>query len=86
MPNVLAGVEFVDLAMEVMAQKLGLPIFWVLTALQRLEDRTREPFPREIAEVPDVAAALDLIRYHELSVQGIRRLRNRAPSRVPCAG
>ena len=35
-PNVLAGVEEVDMSVEVMGQKLGLPIYCAPTALQRL--------------------------------------------------
>ena len=35
-PNVLAGVQNVDMSVEVMGQKLGLPIFCSPTALQRL--------------------------------------------------
>ncbi|MEQ9587927.1 MAG: alpha-hydroxy acid oxidase [Parvibaculaceae bacterium] len=35
-PNVLAGVEDVDLSVEVMGQKLDLPIYCAPTALQRL--------------------------------------------------
>lgn len=35
-PNVLAGVEKVDLSVEVMGQKLDLPIYCAPTALQRL--------------------------------------------------
>ena len=35
-PNVLAGVEEVDMSVEVMGQKLGLPVYCAPTALQRL--------------------------------------------------
>ena len=35
-PNVLAGVENIDMSVEVMGYKLGLPIFCSPTALQRL--------------------------------------------------
>ena len=35
-PNVLAGVENIDMSVEVMGHKLGLPIFCSPTALQRL--------------------------------------------------
>ncbi|MEM7467148.1 MAG: alpha-hydroxy acid oxidase [Pseudomonadota bacterium] len=35
-PNVLAGVESVDMSVEVMGQKLALPIYCAPTALQRL--------------------------------------------------
>ncbi|KZX51283.1 alpha-hydroxy-acid oxidizing enzyme [Halioglobus sp. HI00S01] len=35
-PNVLAGVEHVDMSVEVMGQKLDLPIYCAPTALQRL--------------------------------------------------
>ena len=36
MPNVLAGVEEVDLSVEVMGQRLEMPLFCAPTALQRL--------------------------------------------------
>ena len=35
-PNVLAGVETVDMSVEVMGQKLDMPIYCAPTALQRL--------------------------------------------------
>ena len=35
-PNVLAGVEEVDMSVEVMGQKLDMPIYCAPTALQRL--------------------------------------------------
>ncbi len=35
-PNVLAGVEFVDMSVEVMGHRLGMPIYCAPTALQRL--------------------------------------------------
>ena len=41
-PNVLAGVEDVDMSVEVMGQKLDMPIFCSPTALQRLFHRDGE--------------------------------------------
>ena len=41
-PNVLAGVEDVDMSIEVMGQKLAMPIFCSPTALQRLFHRDGE--------------------------------------------
>ena len=35
-PNVLAGVEEVDMSVEVMGQKLDMPVYCAPTALQRL--------------------------------------------------
>ncbi len=35
-PNVLAGVEDVDLSIEVLGEKLGMPLFFAPTAMQRL--------------------------------------------------
>ena len=35
-PNVLAGVEGIDMSTTVMGQKLAMPLFWPPTALQRL--------------------------------------------------
>lgn len=41
-PNVLAGVEDIDMSVEVMGQKLAMPIFCSPTALQRLFHRDGE--------------------------------------------
>lgn len=41
-PNVLAGVEEIDMSVEVMGQKLAMPIFCSPTALQRLFHRDGE--------------------------------------------
>jgi L-lactate dehydrogenase (cytochrome) len=35
-PNVLAGVESIDMSITVMGQKIGMPLFCAPTALQRL--------------------------------------------------
>jgi L-lactate dehydrogenase (cytochrome) len=35
-PNVLAGVESIDMSMTVMGQKIDMPVFCAPTALQRL--------------------------------------------------
>lgn len=49
-PNVLAGVEQVDMSVEVMGQKLALPIFCSPTALQRLFHRDGERAVARAAE------------------------------------
>ena len=41
-PNVLAGVQNVDMSVQVMGQKLDMPIYCAQTALQRLFHHDRE--------------------------------------------
>jgi len=54
-PNVLRGVEDIDMSVTVMGQKLDVPFFCFPTALQRLFHHTGERA---------VAAAAEKIRYH----------------------
>ena len=57
-PNILAGVENIDMSVEVMGYKLGLPIFCSPTALQRLFHYQGERAVAKAAEPPSSAATL----------------------------
>jgi isopentenyl diphosphate isomerase/L-lactate dehydrogenase-like FMN-dependent dehydrogenase len=67
-PNVLAGVNHIDLSTSVMGQKLAMPLFCSPTALQRLSnhggrqlDGSRSPFD-QLAEIVDaVGDKIDVI-------------------------
>ena len=56
-PNVLAGVENIDMSVEVMGYKLGLPIFCSPTALQRLFHHQGE---RAVAKAAEKVGNLSL--------------------------
>ena len=50
MPNVLKGVEDIDMSVTVMGQKLNLPLFFSPTALQRLFHYQGERAVGKVAE------------------------------------
>ena len=63
-PNVLAGVESIDMSTTVMGMKLDLPIFLSPTALQRLFHHDGERAVGRAADpVPHVAQARRSLRY-----------------------
>ena len=71
-PNVLAGIDKVDLSTEVLGQKLDMPLFFSPTAMQRLFHHDGE---RAIAE-----AAAELGTMYGLSTIGTRSIEEMGPS------
>jgi len=74
-PNVLAGVEDVDLSIEVLGQRLSLPLFFSPTAMQRLFHQDGE---RAVARVAEEFETL-----FGISTIGTRSIEEMASSTAP---
>ena len=67
-PNVLAGVESIDMSITVMGQKIDMPLFCAPTALQRLFHHDGE---RAVASGDHVEALATQIAAHQVAHGGI---------------